>query len=251
MWAQYARDARRAKAPPSGELPVVLPAVATSTILPGVVGFRFSGASRLRDIAPTPGSTIAAPAVTIQDDGRFPWGPNSTPWDDEGNPTGTRPLVRAGAAADLLYDVRHSGAFGVPPTGNGQRGLSFGRRDWLRFAHEPGIGPTTIVLEPGEGGSDAEVVEAAGDGIWVQQLGWASPDVLSGAFGGEIRIGYRIRHGKLAEPVRGGTVGGVVLGPAGTPTMLTNLALLGSTAALAENFSGPTILVKPLTVAGA
>ena len=112
-------------------------------------------------------------------------------------------------------------------------------------------GPTTIVLEPGEGGSDNEIVKADGDGIWVQRLGWASPDPLSGAFGGEVRIGYRIRHGKIAEPIRGGTVGGVVLGTAGTPTLLTSIAALGSTATLTENFSGPTILVKPLTVAGA
>ncbi len=251
LWAKYAQDARQAKAPPTGDLPVVLPAEATSSIVPDVVGFRFSGASRLREIAPAAGSVVASPSVTIRDDGRYPWGPNSAPWDDEGNATGSHPLIRAGAAADLLYDIRHAGAFGVSPTGNGQRGLTFGRRDWMRFAAAPGIGPTAIVLEPGNGGSDAEVVEAAEDGIWVQQLGWASPDPLSGAFGGEIRIGYRIRHGKIAEPVRGGTVGGVVLGPPGTASMLTSITVLGSTARLIDNFSGPTVLVKPLTVAGA
>ncbi|MGP8073022.1 MAG: TldD/PmbA family protein [Thermoplasmata archaeon] len=250
-WVQYAQDARRAKAPPTGDLSVVLPAEATASILPDVIGFRFSGASRLREIAPAEGSTVAAPAVTIRDDAHFPWGPSSSPFDDEGSRTGSRHLVRSGSAADLLYDLRHAGAFGVPSTGNGQRGLSFGRRDWMRFSHDAGTGPTTIVLEPGEGGSDNEIAEAAGDGIWVQQLGWASPDPLSGAFGGEVRIGYRIRHGKIAEPIRGGTVGGVVLGTAGTPTLLTSIAALGSTATLTENFSGPTILVKPLTVAGA
>jgi predicted Zn-dependent protease len=251
QWVQYAQDARRAKAPPTGDLPVVLPAEPTSGILPGVLGFRCSGSARLREIAPAAGTTIAAPGVTIRDDGRFPWGPNSSPVDDEGSPTGSHTLVQSGQASELLYDILHGGAFGVPPSGNGQRGLSFGRRDWMRFAHDVGTGPTTVVLEPGTGGSDAEIAEIAHDGIWVQQLGWASPDPFSGAFGGEIRIGYRIRNGKIAEPVRGGTVGGVVLGPPGTPTMLTSVAAIGSTPSLTELFSGPTILVKTLTVAGA
>jgi predicted Zn-dependent protease len=250
-WAQYAQDSRRANAPPSGELPIVLPADVTASILPSVLGFRFSGSARLREIAPEPGTVLAAPSVTLRDDGRFPWGPNSSPLDDEGSATGSHTLVRSGTSSDLLYDVLHGGAFGVAPSGNGQRGLSFGRRDWMRFAHEASIGPTTVVLEPGSGGSDEEIAEAAGDGIWVQQLGWASPDPISGAFGGEIRIGYRIRNGKIAEPVRGGTVGGVVIGPAGAPTMLTSIAAIGSKPVLSEIFSGPTILVKPLTVAGA
>ena len=107
-----------------------------------------------------------------------------------------------------------------------------------------------MVVEPGTGGSDAEIAEIAGDGIWLQQLGWASPDAISGAFGGEIRIGYRIRNGKLAEPVRGGTIGGTVVAPPGTPSLLSCISAIGSEARLVDDLSSPTLLVKPLTVAG-
>ncbi len=250
-WAQFAQDARRAKAPPTGELPVVLPAEVLATILPSVMGFRFSGLSRLRQIAPEAGSAVAAPGLTVYDDGTIPWAPNSAPYDDEGTATGRRTLVKDGAASELLYDLLHAGAFSSRPTGNGLRGLTFGTRDWMRFAHDPGLGPTTLDVPAGSGGSDAELAEVAGDGIWVQQLGWASPDGLSGAFGGEVRIGYRIRGGKLAEPVRGGTVGGVVLAPPGTPSMLSSVAALGSKVELCDSLRSPTMLVKPLTVAGA
>jgi TldD protein len=250
-WARFAQDARRAKAPPTGDIPVVLPAEVLASIIPPVVAFRFSGAARLRKIAPTPGDKLASPLVTLRDDGTVPWAPNSAPIDDEGTPTGAHPLVERGAATELIYDILHASAFDVPPSGNGMRGVTFGVRDWMRFCTEAMLSPTTIDLAPGDAGSDEELAEAAGDGIWVQQLGWAVPDPISGAFGGELRIGYRIKHGKLGEPLRGGTVGGTVLAPPGAPSLLADAAGLGSHATLNDSFRGPALLVRPLTVAGA
>ncbi|MCI4373501.1 MAG: TldD/PmbA family protein [Thermoplasmata archaeon] len=249
-WCQYAQDARRAQAPPTGELPVVLPAHVLAGILPSVVGFRLTGGARLRELAPASGTTIGAPAVNIHDDGRFPWGPSSGPVDDEGVTTRKRPLIASGQVSEIMYDLLHASAFEVPATGNGFRGVSFGYRDWLRFTHSPTTACSTLVVEPGTGGSDAELAEIAGDGIWLQQLGWANPDPISGAFGGEIRIGFRIRNGKIAEPVRGGTIGGTVMSQPGTPSLLSCIAAIGSRPSLVDDLSSPTLLVKPLTVAG-
>jgi len=249
-WCSYAEDARRAVAPPNGELPVVLPAHVLAGILPSVLGFRWTGAARLRELAPASGTVVGVPGLNVDDDGRFPWAPNTAPVDDEGVTTRRRTLIGGGAVDELLYDVLHAGAFEVPSSGNGLRGLSFGHRDWLRFVDAPGAGSSTLIVEPGTGGSDAEIAEIASDGIWLQQLGWASPDAISGAFGGEIRIGYRIRNGKLAEPVRGGTIGGTVVALPGTPSLLSCIAAIGSEARLVDDLSSPTLLVKPLTVAG-
>ncbi|MFZ0892752.1 MAG: TldD/PmbA family protein [Thermoplasmata archaeon] len=250
-WCRYAQDARRAAPPPTGELPVVLPPAIVEGILPLVLGYRLSGAARLRQIAPEEGSMIATSLITIHDDGRYPWGILSGPVDEEGTPRGRRSLVKAGATAQLVYDVLHGGAFDLPSSGNAARGLDFGPGDWIRFRHSPMVGPTTLVVDPGTGGTDAELIEAAGDGIWIQQLGWPAPDPISAGFGGEIRIGYRIRNGKLAEPVRGGTVGGVVFASGGTPSMLGSVAAVGSRAELSGTLSAPSLLIKNLTVAGA
>ncbi|MCI4366059.1 MAG: TldD/PmbA family protein [Thermoplasmata archaeon] len=249
-WCQYARDARRAKAPPNGDLPVVLPPHVLSGILPGVLAFRCTGAARLQEVAPEVGSMLGAQNFTLHDDGRYPWAVNTGPLDDEGTATGSRALIESGKVTGLLYDVLHAGAFEVASTGNAFRGAGFGARDWMRFTYPPGVGASTLVVKPGSGGTDEEIAEAAGEGIWVQQLGWASPDPLSGFFGGEIRIGYRIRNGKIAEPVRGGTVGGTVLGPPAAPSLLANIAAIGSKGTLSDYLSAPTLLVKPLTVAG-
>ncbi len=250
-WCRFAQDVRRAKPPPTGDLPVVLPTSLTMTILPTVLGFQFTGGARLREIAPPVGAKLGVDGLHVFDDGRFPWSVASGPTDDEGAPAGRHTLLRDGAVSELLYDSLRGAAFDAPSTGNAVRGLGFGYRDLYKFTHPPGEHSTTIVIEPGSGGSDAELVEAAGDGIWLQQLGWAVPDQVSGVFGGEIRIGYRIRGGKLAEPVRGGTVGGSAVAPPGSPSVLASLAGIGSEQHLVGDLAAPTLLVRPLSVSGA
>jgi len=251
-WCKYAQDVRRAVAPPTGELPVVLPPSVLAGIVPPVVGFRFSGSARLRKIAPAVGDSAAADRVSIVDDGVRSWAPGSGPVDAEGGGRARLPLIENGRVASLLYDAAHSAAFGVPSTASATRGVDpNGFTDWRRFLHPPRVWSSTLSVAPGDGGTDAELVEQAEDGIWVQQLGWAIPDPFSGSFGGEIRIGYRIRHGKLAEPVRGGTVGGVVFAPPGQPSMLQSIQAVGSRAELADTIAAPPLLVRPLVVAGA
>jgi predicted Zn-dependent protease len=248
-WCRFARDVRRAQPTPSGDLPVVLSSATLSGILPLVLGFRFTGGARLREIAPKAGDRLAGPALTIHDDGLLPWAIASAPVDDEGTRQRKRSLIVRGAVSELMYDALHAGAFGTTSTGNAVR-ISLFFRDWRHFLHAPNGTATTLVVEPGAGGTDAELIEAAGDGVWVQQLGWAIPDPISTAFGGELRIGYRIRGGKLAEPIRGGTVGGLVLAPPGARSLLNDVAAIGSRPTLSDTISTPTLLVRPLTVAG-
>jgi TldD protein len=250
-WCGYARDVRKGGRTPTGELPVLLPSSVLSGILPPVVGMRCTGASRLREMAPPAGSKWGSDEVNVSDDGRVPWALGSSPVDDEGTPQRRREVMIRGVISELLYDIKHAAAFDTRSSGNACRGVLPLFRDWRRFLGAPNGTSTTVVVAPGTGGSDSELIEGVEDGIWVQQLGWAVPDPLSGAFGGELRIGYRIRHGKLAEPIRGGTVGGVVMAPPGQPSLLANVAAVGSVPTLSEGVYSPTLAVKPLTVAGA
>ena len=249
-WCRYAADVRRAVPPPTGELPVLLPTEVLEGILPTVVGTRLGAGARLRKIAPEVGAKVGVPELTIRDEGDHAWSPGSGPYDDEGRPRRKTTLVDRGVVAGHLYDTLYGSALGSPSTSNASR-WSVGPTSSLRFPHAPSPGTSTVVVQPGDGGTLEELAEEAGDGVLVTQLGWAIPDPITSSFGGEIRIGYRIRGGKVAEPLRGGTVGGSALAPPGQPSLLHSLASIGSTASRSGAFVSPPLLVKPLTVAGA
>ena len=249
-WSRFAQDARKAKSPPSGELAVVLPPSVLEGIVPAAVGFRLSGLGQLRDLSPPAGSRVGVPELTLTDDGTIPWATATTPLDDEGTRQRRRTLISGGLVSELLYDSLYGNALGHASTGSALRSEMFGQGGTRRFTRSPRPGTSTLEILPGTGGTDAELIEAAGDGIWVQQLGWASPDGITSSFGGEIRIGYRIRSGKLAEPIRGGTIGGVALAAPGAPSLFANLAAIGSKPELAGGVFLPSVLVRPLTVAG-
>lgn len=249
-WCRYAEDARRASPPPTGELAVVFPPEVLGEILPAILTDRFTGSARLQEMAPEPGTKVGVEGLTIRDDGRFPWGPFSAPIDDEGAAQRTRNLVDHGTVSEILYSVVDAGAFAASSTGSGLRGQGPVTWDWRRFLTRPVTATTTVVVESGPGGTTEELIEAAGDGLFVQQLGAPSPDSVTTAFGGELRIGYRIRRGRIAEPVRGGTVGGLGIGPPGNPSLLARAELIGSTPTLSGTLYSPPILVRPFAVAG-
>ena len=249
-WCTRARDVRAAKPTPSGLTNVILPPTVLSDVLPPILGFRMGGTAELRKMAPAPGTTIGTPLVTLHDDGLLPLGLGSAPFDDEGVPQVSRPLLEKGVVSAAMYDVLTAAAFGKPVTGNGRRD-SPTFQPWFHFEIPPGPSPTNLVVATGEGGSESELMEAIGEGIYLDQLGYAFPDAISGAFGGEVRIAYRVHRGKKAEPLRGGTIGGVVLGPAGEPSLLASVRGVGSTAARSGSLESPPLWVDGLSVAGA
>lgn len=248
-WCRRAQDVRRASPPPSGPTTVVLPPSVLADVLPAILGYRFSGAAELRKMAPPVGSRVGSDVVSITDDGTYPFGLGTAPFDDEGVPQARRPLIERGTVAGGLYDLLYASALGRSTTASGRRdSLLF--VPWFHFDRAPTPEPTTIVVAPGTGGSDEELAEAAGEGLWVDQLGYAFPDPASSAWGGEIRAAYRIHGGKIAEPVRGGTLGGVVLAPEKEPSVLGGARAVGRTPELRGALASPPWLIDGLVVAG-
>lgn len=251
-WHRYAADARRAATTPTGEFTVVLPPEMLSGILPSVLGFQFNAAAVLRGLSIPPGTVVGPESLEVMDHGSLDWAVGSSPVDDEGTPQRVRRLISQGRASETVNDILHADAVGGTPTGNAVRAFGSGVEIeyWQKFTRGPIPSTTTVVLAPGDGGSDEELVETVDDGIWVQQIGWANPDRVSGTFGGEVRIGYRIRRGKIAEPVRGGTVGGPVLTRDGRPSMLNGILATGSVPRPSRDLISPSLVVKNLIVSG-
>ena len=249
-WAQRARDVRVAKAPPSGVRKVGLPPAFLNEVLPGAMSARFSGSGRLQKMTFEEGARIAADGISIRRDPRIGWAFGSSPVDDEGWITEPVPLVERGTAAGLVYDVLHAAAFDRRSNGSAGRTSIFERVNWYRFTARPHpyLGPVSV--EVGTDGEEEELIEGIDDGLWIDQLGWPNPDPMSGSFGGEIRIAYRVEHGKITGPVRGGTLGGPVFASPGAPSLLANVRAIGSRAVLTGHLSSPSLVTDGLTIAG-
>jgi predicted Zn-dependent protease len=248
-WCQLARDSRIASLPPTGQRSVLLPSSVSAELIPPVVEFQLSGLAELRQLGTPVGSTVGPPSLSFSDDPQIPGSDRSASFDDEGHPTGALPLVTGGKVVGHFYDALHAGALSALSARSGYR------RDanlplWYRFGSSPSPHLSNLSMPAGEDGSDEELIEGVDDGVWIDQIAFPNPDTISGTFGGEIRMGYRIEGGRIRGPVRGGVLGGLVMGSQGDPSLLGTVTSRGSASVLAGNLSAPTLRVESLSIAG-
>jgi len=238
-------------AAPAGEMPVVLGPGWPGVLLHEAVGHGLEGDFNRKGTSAFSGrigQRVAAPGVTVIDDGAMNQRRGSLTIDDEGTPTRRNVLIEDGILKGYIQDRLNARLMGVEPTGNG-------RRENFAFAPMPRMTNTFMLA-----GQDdpAELVERVSDGIYAKSFGGGQVDITSGKFVFSCTEAYRIRGGKIAEPVKGATLIG------DGPTVLTRVKGIGNDLALDEGIgvcgkggqsvpSGvgqPTLLVEGLTVGG-
>jgi TldD protein len=194
------------------------------------------------------GERIAAPGVTVVDDGAMEQRRGSLTIDDEGTPTGRTCLIEDGILKGYLQDRLNARLMGMEPTGNGRR---------ESFAHAPMPRMTNTFMLSGEDDPGA-LVERVKDGIYAKSFGGGQVDITNGKFVFSCTEAYRIRDGRIAEPVKGATLIG------DGPTVLTRIKGVGNDFALDEGVGvcgkggqsvpagvgQPTLLIEGLTVGG-
>ncbi len=134
---------------------------------------------------------IFAKALTLLDDGTYPGGVQSVPFDLEGSPTQRTLLVDKGTLVDFLYDAYTATRENRISTGN-----------LMKFPQRPtpGILPTNLFFAPGELNA-RDLVAMVDEGVL-----WTSVDSVETAPGTETRVilqgnGWSIVQGKLHEPL--------------------------------------------------
>jgi len=238
-------------AAPAGEMPVVLGPGWPGVLLHEAVGNGLEGDFNRKGTSAFTGrigERVAAPGVTVIDDGAMFQRRGSLTIDDEGTPTRKTMLIEDGILKGYLQDRLNARLMGMEATGNGRR---------ESFAHAPMPRMTNTFML---GGKDdpAELVERVSDGIYAKSLGGGQVDITSGKFVFSCTEAYRIRGGKIAEPIKGATLIG------DGPTVLTRVKGIGNDLALDEGVGicgkggqsvpagvgQPTLLVDGLTVGG-
>src|SRR5690606_9243275 len=186
-------------AAPAGEMTVVLGPGWPGVLLreaagPGLAGdFNRKGTGAFSGRI---GERVAAPGVTVIDDGSIEGRRGSLTIDDEGTPTQRNVLIEDGILKGYIQDRMNARLMGAAPTGNGRR---------ESFAHAPMPRMTNTFML---GGADdpGEIIARAKNGIYAKSFGGGQVDITSGKFVFSCTEAYRIDNGRLGAPIKGATL---------------------------------------------
>ena len=238
-------------AAPAGEMTVVCGPGWPGVLLHEAIGHGLEGDFNRKGTSAFSGrigERVAAPGVTVVDDGSISERRGSLTIDDEGTPTQATTLIEDGILKGYLQDRLNARLMGVAPTGNGRR---------ESFAHAPMPRMTNTFML---GGKDdpGEILARAKNGIYAKSFGGGQVDITSGKFVFSCTEAYRIENGRLGAPIKGATLIG------DGPTVLTRVRAIGNDMALDEGIGicgkggqsvpagvgQPTLLIEGLTVGG-
>jgi len=179
------------------------------------------------------GQAVAGENVTILDDGLRPGGFGTRPFDDEGIPSSTTPVIERGVLKNYLLDSYSARKLNMKTTGNASRGL----------AGPPGVGPKNFYLSPGTHSAE-EIIRSVKEGFYVTELIGFGVNVVTGDYS-RGAAGMWIENGELTYPVEEVTIAGNLR------DILNNIEMIGRDLEFRRAIASPTLLVGGLTVAGA
>ena len=200
---------------PAGEMTVVLGPGWPGILLHEAIGHGLEGDFNRKQtsaFAGLVGQRVAAPGVTVVDDGTIADRRGSLTIDDEGTPSQCTTLIEDGILKGFIFDRMNARLMGTASTGNGRR---------QSFAHKPMPRMTNTYMLAGA--HDPEEILASVDrGLYAVAFGGGQVDITSGKFVFSCTEAYRIENGKVGAPVKGATLIG------NGPDALTRVGMVGN-----------------------
>ena len=199
---------------PAGEMDVVLGAGWPGVLLHEAIGHGFEGDFHRKGssvFTGMMGKRVAAPGVTVVDDGSIAGRRGSLSVDDEGTPTSRNVLIEDGIMVGLMHDRLSARQMGQRAGGNGRR---------ESFAHMPMPRMTNTFMEGGKD-SKADMIASTKRGLYAANFGGGQVDITNGKFVFQCTEAYLIEDGKITAPVRGATLIG------DGATALTHIQMIG------------------------
>lgn len=175
---------------------------------------------------------VAGKNIRIVDDGLRPGGFGSRPFDGEGVPASTTPVIENGVLENYLLNTYTARKLNLKTTGNAARGV----------AGPPGVGPKNFYLAAGPS-SLQDILRSVKNGFYVTELIGFGVNVVTGDYS-RGAAGMWIENGELAYPVEEVTIAGRL------PEMLHHISMIGSDLEFRSALASPSLLVEGLTVAG-
>ena len=238
-------------AAPAGEMTVLLGPGWPGVLLHEAVGHGLEGDFNRKGTSAFSGrigERVAAPGVTVVDDGAIPDRRGSLTIDDEGTPTSETVLIEDGILKTYIQDRLNARLMGMEATGNGRR---------ESYAHAPMPRMTNTFMRAGND-DPAELLSRMKKGIFAKSFGGGQVDIVSGKFVFSCTEAYKVEDGKLGAPIKGATLIG------DGPSVLTRVSGIGNDMELDPGIGmcgkagqgvpagvgQPTLLVDGITVGG-
>ena len=184
---------------PSGEMPVVIGPGGGGVLFHEACGHGLEADLVVKSasvFAGRRGEVVAAPIVTLVDDGTMlgEWGRCAI--DDEGRPAQRNVLIDEGVLTDYMWDHLRACREGRASSGNGRR---------QGYRHLPMVRMTNTYLGVGDADPD-EIIADTAHGVYVAQLGGGQVNTATGDFVFGMTEAYMIEDGRLTNPIRDGNL---------------------------------------------
>jgi len=236
---------------PAGEMKVVLGPGWPGVLLHEAIGHGLEGdfnRKKTSAFAGLLGQRVAAPGVTVVDDGTIAGRRGSITVDDEGTTASNTTLIEDGILVGYMQDRMNARVMGMEPAGNGRREAR---------AHAPMPRMTNTYMLNGDR-DPAEIVASVDKGLYAVNFGGGQVDITSGKFVFSCTEAYLIENGKVGAPVKGATLIG------NGPEVLTRVSMIGNDTKLDDGVGTcgkdgqsvpvgvgqPTMRIDGLTVGG-
>ena len=236
---------------PAGEFPVVLKSGSSGILLHEAIGHGMEADFNrlgLSIYAEKINQRIAAPFVTIVDNGTNPHVRGSINVDDEGHPSEETVLVENGILRSYMHDLISAKHYGVDPTGNG-------RRESFKHYPLPRMRNTYMLNGPH---TFEEIIASVKYGLLCDQFANGQVNIGPGDFTFYVKSGFLIEDGKLTRPIKDINIIG------NGPQVLERITMVADDLSLSEggwtcgkngqwvpvSQGIPTVLVSSMTVGG-
>jgi TldD protein len=200
---------------PAGEMDVVLGPGWNGVLLHEAVGHGLEGDFNRKGTSAFSGrigERVAAPGVTVIDDGSLSGRRGSLTIDDEGTPTERTVLIEDGILKGYMHDRMSARLMGMEATGNGRR---------QSYAYLPMPRMTNTAMLAGDSTRE-EMIASTKRGLYCANFGGGQVDITNGKFVFQCTEAYLIEDGKVTSPVKGATLIG------DGPSALTRVSMIGN-----------------------
>jgi PmbA protein len=215
---------QRASELPAGTYAVVLEPSATATLIGFLAWIGFGGRAYIEGrscLSGKAGQMVAAPGVSIWDDGSDPRTIGAS-FDFEGVPKSRTDLIRDGVFVDAVYDLRTSKQAGRAAGSTGHA---------LPSPNPEGAFPLNLFMDAGDAAVE-QMVAATGTGLLVTRFHYSNVvNPVESSITGMTRDGtFLIENGEVVGPVRNLRFTQSILGA------LAGVTMIGRDAELASEF---------------